>query len=80
MIYEKKPNQTVCIMKEPKGRSCHGSLKKYLPFSGDFGEQDPAVRQEIISRFGSSPALELYKCNYCRTVYCDPIPAKAARR
>jgi hypothetical protein len=76
MIYERKANQTVCIMKEATGRSCHGSLKKYMPFASDYGELVPAVRQEIAAKFGSSPQLTLYKCNFCRMVYADPLPAK----
>ena len=76
MIYERRPDQTVCIMKEPKGRSCHGSLKKYLPFGNDFGELDSATRQEIVRRFGEKRDLVLYKCNFCKTVYTDPVPAK----
>jgi hypothetical protein len=76
MIYQKKPNQTVCIMKEATGRSCHGSLKKYMPFAGDFGELNAAMRQEIATRFGNSRELTLYRCNFCQTVYADPVPAK----
>ena len=76
MIYERRANQTVCIMKESTGRSCHGSLKKYMPFASDYGELDPAMRKQIASKFGESRQLTLYKCNFCRTVYADPLPVK----
>jgi hypothetical protein len=71
MIYQRKPGQTVCNIKESSGRSCHGSLKTYLPFAADYGELDPAMRQEIATRFGKRPELILYKCNFCKTVYTD---------
>lgn len=75
MIYERRSNQTVCILKDDKGRSCHGSLKKYMPFAEDFNEPDPGVRQEIVARFGKSRDVVLYKCNFCKTVYSDPLAA-----
>ena len=76
MINERKTHQTVCNIKEATGKACHGSLKKYMPFASDYSELDPAMRREIAAKYGNSPQLILYKCNYCQTVYADPQPAK----
>ena len=72
MIKELLPEQVVCTVRNPKGKSCHGGLKRYYPFSSYFNESDQQLLDEIRQEFSDNPKLVLLKCETCSTVYGLP--------
>ena len=76
MIKELLPKQVVCTVRDAKGKSCHGGLKRYYPFSSYFNELDKALLEEIKAAFPPDPKLVLLKCETCHTVYKLPEELK----
>jgi hypothetical protein len=69
MILDKLPIQTVCTVKDDKGKECNGHLKKYYPFAEYFSDVDENTKQEIIKEFGQKKDLMLYRCRICKAIY-----------
>lgn len=76
MIKNLLPRQVVCSVRNEKGKSCHGGLKRYYPFATYYNELDPVLREEIKQEFPQDPKLVLLKCETCYTVYRLPEELK----
>jgi hypothetical protein len=70
------PNQVVCNETNPKGKPCHGGLKRYHPLGDYFNERDQNTREEIRQELGDNPDLILLRCEVCQTVYRLPEELK----
>jgi len=70
--------QVVCSAKSDKGKSCHGSLKRYYPFAGYYNETEEDLLGEIEAEFGRDTELVLLKCEECSIVYRLPEVLKEA--
>ena len=72
MIKDLIPRQVVCNIKNKKGKSCHGALKRYYPFARYYNETEKDRLKKIEAEFGRHRKLELLKCETCSTVYRPP--------
>ena len=72
VIKDLLPRQVVCTEKDPKGKSCHGGLKRYHPFASYYNEPDPVLLEEIKQEFPEDKKLILLKCETCQMVYRLP--------
>ena len=64
-IKTRKLRQRACDEKDAKGKVCCGHLKRWY----DYGKDVEAV---------IGPGAEIYRCEYCHTIYL-PAPGYAAR-
>ena len=67
MIKDLISKQVVCTTAGPKGKPCHGGLKRYYPFAEYYNEPDQELLDEIKSEFP-----EDLKCETCHTLYRLP--------
>jgi hypothetical protein len=66
------PKQVVCNERDPKGKICHGKIKRYYPFAAYYNETEPDLRELIRQEFGNNHKLVLLKCEECQALYRLP--------
>jgi hypothetical protein len=59
----KKPGQRACNVKDAKGKSCGGHLKRWF-YTDDVLERDCGC---VENAWGG--AAEVYRCEFCKTLY-----------
>lgn len=72
MIKDLLSKQVVCTTAGPKGKPCHGGLKRYYPFASYYNEPNKELLEEIKQEFPEDPKLVLLKCETCHTIYRLP--------
>jgi hypothetical protein len=66
----KKPGQRACNEKDEKGKACGGHLKRWF-YTADVLERECG---DVEKAWG--PDAEVYRCEYCQTLYL-PNPSDA---